>query len=175
MLNNHRDSFARRTPTFVISRAHDDKLWVATPGLKFAHSRGASLNDLEPFDVLVPVSVGCTYDILGLLIRGFKVPRRNFPVAGGQDAVKVLFHHGRKLLERRQTAPFQGSDLFPEELHCPCSGREVPEVVEGLLENIGLKEPRADDKKLREGFFRLWLEVRPPAPGARISFPRDTP
>ena len=35
-------------------------------------------------------------------------------------------------------------------------------MVEGLLENIGLKEPRADEKKLREGFFRLWLEVRPP-------------
>jgi hypothetical protein len=53
----------------------------------------------------------------------------------------VLFYHGGKLLERRQTAPFQGSAPFPEELHCPCSGREVPKVVEALLENISLKEP----------------------------------
>ena len=74
----------------------------------------------------------------------------------------MFFHHGGKLLERRQTAPFQGSNPFSEELHRPGAGRKVPEVVEGLLENIGLKEPRADEKKLREGFFRLCLEVRPP-------------
>ena len=74
----------------------------------------------------------------------------------------MLFYHGGKLLERRQTAPFQGSDPFPEELHRPCAGREIPKVVEALLENIGLKEPRADEKKLREGFFCLGLEVRPP-------------
>ena len=35
-------------------------------------------------------------------------------------------------------------------------------MVEGLLENIGLKEPRADESNLREGFFCLWLEVQPP-------------
>ncbi len=48
--------------------AHDDKLWVAAPGLEFVHPRVASLNDLEPFEVLVPVSVGSTYDVLSLLV-----------------------------------------------------------------------------------------------------------
>ena len=93
------------------------------------------------FEVLVSISVGSPYDILGLLIRGFNVPQRSFPVAVGYDPFKVLFHHGGKLLARRQTAPFQGSDPFSEKLHRPGPGREVPEVVEALLENIGLKEP----------------------------------
>ena len=92
-------------------------------------------------EFLVPVSVGSPYDVFCLLVRGFNVPQRNFPVAGGEHPVKVLFHHGCKLLERRQTAPFQGSDPFPEEFHCPCPGREVPKVVKALLENISLKEP----------------------------------
>ena len=111
------------------------------PGLECVHPRSTSLNDFELFEVLVPIPIGSPYDVLGVLIRGFNVPQRNFPVAVGQDPVKVLFYHGGKLLERRQTAPFQGSAPFPEELHCPCSGREVPKVVEALLENISLKEP----------------------------------
>ena len=86
--------------------AHDDKLWVVAPGLEFVHPRSASLNDFELLEVFVPVAIGSTYDVLGLLVRGFNVPQGNFPVTVGQDPVKVLFHHEGKLPKRRQTAPF---------------------------------------------------------------------
>ena len=55
-------------------RAHDDKLWVASPGLEFVHPRSASLNDFELLEVFVPVAIGSTYDVLCLLVRGFNVP-----------------------------------------------------------------------------------------------------
>ena len=48
--------------------AHDGILWVAAPGLEFVHPGGASLNDLELLEVLVPVSIGSAYDVLGLLV-----------------------------------------------------------------------------------------------------------
>ena len=44
---------------------HDNKLWVAAPGLKFIHPRSEGLNNLE---LLVPVTIGSTYDVLGLLV-----------------------------------------------------------------------------------------------------------
>ena len=79
----HRDDFFERLCGFrspVVLSAHDDKLWVTAPGLKFVHPRGASLNDFELFEVLIPISVGSPYDVLCLLVRGFNVPQRNFPV-----------------------------------------------------------------------------------------------
>ena len=48
--------------------AHDDKLWVAAPGLEFIYARSAGLNDLELLELFVPVSIGSTYDVLGLLV-----------------------------------------------------------------------------------------------------------
>ena len=48
--------------------AHDDKLWVAAPGLEFIHPRSAGLNDLELLELLVPVPIGSTYDVLDLLV-----------------------------------------------------------------------------------------------------------
>jgi len=48
--------------------AHDDKLWVVAPGLELVHPWCASLNDLKLLEVLVPVSIGSTYDVLGLLV-----------------------------------------------------------------------------------------------------------
>ena len=48
--------------------AHDDKLWVTAPGLKFVHPRSARLNDFELLEVLVPISVGSPYDVLSLLV-----------------------------------------------------------------------------------------------------------
>ncbi len=52
-------------PECPLLLAHDDKLWVVAPGLKFVHPGGTGLNDLELLEVFVPVSVGSPYDVLG--------------------------------------------------------------------------------------------------------------
>ena len=52
----------------IIDLAHDDKLWVMAPGLEFVHPRGASLNDFELLEVLIPISVSSPYDVLSLLV-----------------------------------------------------------------------------------------------------------
>lgn len=129
------------------------------PGLKFVHPGGTGLNDLQLLEVLVPVPVGSSDNVLGLLVGRFDVSQRNLPVAIGQDAVEMVLHHGGKALEWCQTAPFQGIDPLPEELGRPGPGLEIPEVVEGLLEKMRLEEPGADEKKLRKGFPGLALQV----------------
>ena len=57
--------------------AHDDKLWVTAPGLKFVHPRSTSLNDLEPFEVLIPISVGSTVEWPGAVAS--PKPSKNGP------------------------------------------------------------------------------------------------
>lgn len=108
--------------------------------------------------MLIPVPIGSPDDVLGLLVRRFHVTQRNLPIAIGEDAVEMVFHHGGKALERCQSAPFQGVDPLPEELSGPGAGPEVPEVIEGLLEKIGLEESWTRQKKLREGLPGLRLE-----------------
>ena len=74
----------------------------------------------------------------------------------------MSFHHGGKALERRQTTPFQGIDPFSEEFRRPGPGPEVPEVIKGFLEDVGLEKPGTHKKELRKGFFGLRLEIGSP-------------
>ena len=47
---------------FLRKIGNDEKLWVTPPGLKFVHPRGASLNNLELLEVVVPVTIVPTVD-----------------------------------------------------------------------------------------------------------------
>lgn len=53
--------------------AHDGKLWVMAPGLKFIHPGGARLNNLQFFEPFIPVTVSPSDHVLGFLVGRFNV------------------------------------------------------------------------------------------------------
>ena len=138
------------------------------PGLEFVHPRGTGVNDLQFLESVIPVAVRPTDDILRFLVGRFDISQRNLLLAVRQDPVKMFFNHDSKALERFHPAPLQGGDPFPEELHGPYSGSVLPEMTEGLLEEVRLEKPGAHKKELGKGLFGLRFEVGSDIPQVEI-------
>src|SRR3990170_3712906 len=77
------------------------------------------------------------------VVQSLDATQRDFVLglAIGSDTVPMTFDHGREFLEGFKPLPAQTALPVLEEASCPTFAFVVPELAEGLLEQIGGVEP----------------------------------
>jgi len=139
------------------------------------HPWGTSLDNLEPHIVLIPVAVSPTNHILGFEIRRLNVAKRYFLVAKGEDSVKMLFYHAGKLVVRLEPAPFELVDPAIEETSGAGFRLIGPQVAEGFLEQMRLKEVAIGPQNLVERRPGLATHMNLPCKQDKLLAGQDPP
>ena len=81
--------------------------------------------------------------------------------AVGCDSLPVAVDHLGEFLEGRQFLPFQGYTPVLEELPGPGNAAAVPELSEGLLEQVGRLQPLIGLQQRPRGLLAIQGEVLP--------------
>src|SRR5438128_2145046 len=99
--------------------------------------------DLEPEVLFVAQPVGATLEHADLVVQALDEAERHLVlrVAVGGDAVPVPRDHCGKLLVGAEPLPLQSGAPVVEEAPGPALPLVLPELAEGLLEDVGGVEP----------------------------------
>src|SRR5437867_4021287 len=121
-------------------------VWVieALVGMNTRSDRGQHAGeDLEPEVLFVAQPVGATLEHADLVVQALDEAERHLVlrVAVGGDAVPVPRDHCGKLLVGAEPLPLQSGAPVVEEAPGPALPLVLPELAEGLLEDVGGVEP----------------------------------
>src|SRR2546422_11301203 len=121
-------------------------VWVieALVGMNTRSDRGQHAGeDLEPEVLFVAQTVGATLEHADLVVQALDDAERHLVlrVAVGGDAVPVPRDHCGKLLVGAEPLPLQSGAPVVEEAPGPALPLVLPELAEGLLEDVGGVEP----------------------------------
>ena len=99
--------------------------------------------DLQPQVFLVAQAVGAALDDADLVVEALDEAERDLVlrVAVGGDAVPMALDHLGELLVRLEPLPLQACAPVVEEAPRPAFALVVPQLAEGLLEQVGLVQP----------------------------------
>ena len=109
-------------------------------------------NDLHGQVFLVAKAVRLALDNAYGVVQSLDATKRDFVLGPAirDDAIPMTFDHGRELLEGRKPLPAQTALPVLEEAPCPTFAFVVPELAEGLLEQVGGVEPLVGGKQCLE-------------------------
>ncbi len=119
--------------------------------------------DFQPEVLLIPEAVRPPLDGTDLVVDAFHETQRHLVLraAIGLDPVPVRCHHAGEALEGLQTLPAQRGTPLVEETPGPAGAPVVPELIEGLLEEVRLVQPAVGLEQQRQGFPPRGVEVFP--------------
>src|SRR5215467_2436921 len=106
-------------------------------------------------------SVGASLEDADFVVEAFDEAKRDFVfrLAVGGDAVPVAVDHIGEALVGSEALPFEAGSPVVEEAPRPALAPVVPELAEGLLEDIGGVEALVGGQQNLEGAFTLQGEV----------------
>ena len=121
-------------------------MWVieALVGMNARSDRGQHAGEnLEPQVLFVAQPVGATLEDADLVVQALDEAERHLVlrVAVGGDAAPVSGDHRGKLLVGAEPLPFQPGAPLVEEAPGPALPLVLPELAEGLLEDVGGVQP----------------------------------
>src|SRR5260370_27857987 len=118
---------------------------------------------LETEVLLIPAAVGAALDHADLVVEAFDEPQGNLVLrlAIRRDAVPMRLHQPRELLVRLQTLPAQRRLPLVEEPSCPAGTPVVPELIERLLEQVGLVQASVGLEQQLQRLLPIEAEVFP--------------
>src|SRR5260370_39537386 len=118
---------------------------------------------LETEVLLIPEAVGAALDHADLLDEAFDEPQGHLGLrlAIRRDAVPMRLHQPRELLVRLQTLPAHRRPPLVEEPSCPAGTPVVPELIERLLEQVGLVQASVGLEQQLQRLLPIEAEVFP--------------
>src|SRR4030042_378535 len=144
--------------------------------MQFLCLRQHASEDFEAEIFFIPQSIGATLNHSDLIVEALDKAQRDLVLgeAVGCDSLPVAVDHLGKLLERLQFLSLQGCTPVVEELPGPCNAAVVPELSEGLLEQVGRLQPLIGLQQHPQGLLAIQGEVLPMRQ-QRISLSLDKP
>jgi len=120
--------------------------------------------DLQAKVLFVPEAVRPSLDDPDLGVDSLHEPQGELllRLAVRRDPAPVALHQRGELLEGFEPLPFQGFLPVVEESPCPPFPTVPPQLIEGLLEQVGRLEPLVGSQELLEGLAPLQRQVLPP-------------
>ncbi len=120
--------------------------------------------DFEAKVVFVPKPVGSPLDDPNLGVEPFDEAQRDFLLGGaiGGDALPVSLHQGGEPLERLQALPSERLLPVVEEPPGPSFPTVVPQLSEGLLEQVSRMETLVGGQQFVEGLSPIQGEILSP-------------
>jgi len=111
--------------------------------------------------LLIAVAVGPPLQDTDLVVEAFDQTEADLVVGitVGSDTIPMAFDHASKLAVGFQPLPLQGVLPTLEESPCAAFGAVVPQLPEGLLEQIGGIEPLVSGEQFLEGVAAVQGEV----------------
>src|SRR4030042_3111150 len=106
--------------------------------MQFLCLRQHASQDFEAEIFFIPQSIGATLNHPDLVVEALDKAQRDLVLweTVGCDSLPVAVDHLGEFLERFQFLPFQGRTPILEELPGPCNAAVVPQLSEGLLEQV---------------------------------------
>src|SRR5262249_46235978 len=113
--------------------------------------------------LFVAQSVGAPLDDPDFIVQAFDEPQSHFVlwVTIGGNPLPVALNQLRKLFVGLQALPLQGRSPILKEAPGPAFGLVVPQLPEGLLEQVSDMQPLVSTKQLLEGPTAFEGKVRP--------------